>query len=306
MTIAHTARPYVSRETGSNPDGGLFWWFRHSTGRRNGREVMCVSGTGQAIANHQKIARNNRTFRQMAKAPDTPGPEREFSLFDGPGGAMGIDFFLLALGLIFRASARFPPPVIFGVFRCFFGVFFVILLFFGGVFVLFVFFLLLFRALARFFFVYFPAGLWAKPGIPALRVVILTFENGARSEESWRFMCDDTLVGFDEYNYNCSKNLNEHERWHQNIISLIERSQKMLPIMYLKLTPNHSRLKNIHDLVHFIMILSWYSHGTLNTHICSRHIFWRRMIETKLQVRNRNRIEARFDWCNKKYVSSLG
>ena len=69
---------------------------------------------------------------------------------------MGIDFFLLALGLIFRASARFPPPVIFGVFRCFFCVFLVILLFFGGVFVLFVFFLLLFRALA---FVYFPAGL---------------------------------------------------------------------------------------------------------------------------------------------------
>ena len=49
------------------------WWFRHSAGEQNGREVMCVSGTGQAIANHPKIASNNHTCRQMAKAPDTRG-----------------------------------------------------------------------------------------------------------------------------------------------------------------------------------------------------------------------------------------
>ena len=99
---------------------------------------------------------------------------------------------------------------------------------------------------------------------------------------------------------------NENERWHQNIISPIERSQKMLPIMQVKSTATHSSSKNIRDLVHFITGLSRDYHGTINPHICSRHNFWRRMIETKLQVRNRNRIEARFDWCNKKMASSPG
>ena len=99
---------------------------------------------------------------------------------------------------------------------------------------------------------------------------------------------------------------NENERWHQNIISPIERSQKMLPIMQVKSTATHSSSKNIRDLVHFTTELSRDYHGTINPHICSRHNFWRRMIETKLQVRNRNRIEARFDWCNKKMASSPG
>ena len=41
-------------------------------------------------------------------------PERKLLLFDGPGGAMGIGFFVLASGLFFRAYARtkqnIPPP----------------------------------------------------------------------------------------------------------------------------------------------------------------------------------------------------
>ena len=45
----------------------------------------------------------------------------------------------------------------------------------------------------------------SKEPIELFRIVILTFENEARSEELWRFMCDDTLVGFDGYNYNCAK-----------------------------------------------------------------------------------------------------
>ena len=64
--------------------------------------------------------------------------ERGFPLFDGPGGAMGIGFFVVALGLFSRVSAKKN----FGVFLVFF------LVFFGGVFVLLGFFFV-FRALAR-------------------------------------------------------------------------------------------------------------------------------------------------------------
>ena len=45
----------------------------------------------------------------------------------------------------------------------------------------------------------------SKELIELFRIVILTFENEARSEELWRFICDDTLVVFDGYNYNCAK-----------------------------------------------------------------------------------------------------
>ena len=116
-----------------------------------------MSGTGQAIANHQKIARNNRTFIQMAKAPDTPGPEREFSLFDGPGGAMGIDFFVDVGTYFSRVSAKKNCWVFFG---CFLGVFVV----FGGCFCAFGCFLFLFRALARIFFFFFFGGAVSKTG----------------------------------------------------------------------------------------------------------------------------------------------
>ena len=52
--------------------------------------------------------------------------ERKFLLFDGPGGAMGIGFFVLASGLVFRAEALnffvcVPPPVFGGVFALFGG-----------------------------------------------------------------------------------------------------------------------------------------------------------------------------------------
>ena len=76
----------------------------------------------------------------------TSGSRAGFFLFDGPGGAMGIDSFLFALGLTFRASARF---FFFGIFGVFLG-YFLVFLFFC--------FFLFFRALARFFFFLFRRG----------------------------------------------------------------------------------------------------------------------------------------------------
>ena len=76
-------------------------------------------------------------------------------LFDGPGGAMGIDFFWGALGLIFRASVRKKKSLVF--FWCFLGVFFLCFCCFLGVFVLFWCFFCFSRAARNFFWLLFSA-----------------------------------------------------------------------------------------------------------------------------------------------------
>ena len=71
--------------------------------------------------------------------------EREFFLFDAPGGAMGIGFFWGRWGLFF---ARQREKIFWGVFWVFFGVFVV----FGGCFCAFLVFFFVFRAAREFFF----------------------------------------------------------------------------------------------------------------------------------------------------------
>ena len=99
--------------------------------------------------------------------------EREIFLFDGPGGAMGIGFFCWRWDLFFaRQRGKNPGDflVFWGVFFCVFWWFF----FLEEVFLCF---------WASFFFSrvsakldgFFSAGLWAKPGIPALATLIITW-----------------------------------------------------------------------------------------------------------------------------------
>ena len=107
----------------------------------------------------------------------------------------------------------------------------------------------------------------SKEPIELFRIVILTFENEARSEELWRFMCDDTNVGFNGYNCNCKKfRTNTRDETKILLAQLKELKECFLLCIWSELQLIHPK-----KIFAILSILSWCCYGTIM--VLSTHTF---------------------------------